>query len=155
MQLEDSNGKFVVPQSPAEVDLVIDRLGKDLDHCILSEGEFFIQATGSAPALIVQYGDDSGLYEAAETQPSGTVKELFGAFFQKDDSWRTKVSYTRIGDGSSSSGASGPKADREGGDGHQEKSIKDSLLDSVKREVKHNVSGMFRRGVRNIFRKFK
>ncbi len=155
MQLEDSNGNVVVPQNPAEVDRTIDRLGRDLNHCILSEGELFIQAAGSAPALIVQYGDSSGTYEASETQPPETVKELFGAFFQEDDSWRTRVSYTRIGDGSPSSGAPSPQADRERVDGHREKNLKDSLLDSVKREVKHNVSGMVRRGIREVFRKFK
>lgn len=155
MELEDSNGKFIVPKSPEEVDQIIDRLGRDLDHCILSEGEDFIQAAGSSSALIVQYGDSSGHYEAAETLPSETVKELFTAFFHKDDSWRTRVSYTRIGGGSSSSSAPGPEADRERGTGQQEKSLKDSLLDSVKREVKNNVSGMVRRGVRDVFRKFK
>ena len=36
MQLEDSNGKIVVPKSAAEVDQMLDRLGRDLDHCILS-----------------------------------------------------------------------------------------------------------------------
>ncbi len=155
MQLEDSNGKVVVPKSPAEVDQMIDHLGVDLNHCILSEGELFIQAAGSSPGLIVQYGDTSGNYESAETLPPGIVKELFGAFFQKDDSWQTKVSYTRIGGGNSSSDAPNPRVAQERGERQQEKSLKDSLLDSVKREVGHNVSGMVRRGVRGVFRKFK
>ncbi len=155
MELEDSNGKIVVPQSAAEVDQMLDRLGRDLDHCILSEGEEFIQAAGSASGMLVQYGDSTGLYEAAETLPSETVKELFAAFFQKDDSWRTRVSYTCMSGADSSSGAPSPEADRERGAGRQEKSLKDSLLDSVKREVKHNVSGMVRRGIRDVFRKFR
>ena len=155
MQLEDSNGKVIVPQSLAEVHQMIDRLGGDLDHCILSEGEQFIQAAGSAPGLIVQYGDSSGNYEAAETLPPGTVKELFGAFFQNDASWRDRVSYTRIGGGSSSTATSIPEADLDRDDGPGRKSLKDSLLDSVKREVGYNVSGMVRRGVRGVFRKFK
>ncbi|MCF7949441.1 MAG: hypothetical protein K9M94_12705 [Spirochaetia bacterium] len=155
MELEDSNGKIVVPQSPAEVDQMIDRLGRDLDHCILSEGELFIQAAGSAPGMIVQYGDPSGHYEAAQMLPPETVKELFAAFFQNDDSWRTRVGYTRIGGGSTSSGAPGSGADRGRVAGQQEKSLKDSLLDSVKREIGHNVSGMVRRGIRGAFRKFK
>ena len=148
MQLEDSNGKFFVPQSPAEIDQVIDRLGRGLDHCILSEGEDFIQAAGAAPGFVVEYGDASGHYEAAETLPPETVKELFAAFFQKDDSWRTRVNFTRIDEGTSSSGAASQETNRE-------KSLKDSLLDSVKREVKHNVSGMVRRGIRDVFRKFR
>ncbi len=155
MQLEDSKGKVVVPKSPAEIDQVIDRLGRGLDHCILSEGEHFIQAAGSAPGFIVEYGDASGNYEAAETLPPETVKELFAAFFQKDDSWRTRVNFTRIGEGSHSSGAASQETDRERSSGRQDKSLKDNLLDSVKREVRHNVSGMVRRGVRDVFRKFR
>ena len=155
MQLEDSNGKIVVPKSAAEVDQMLDRLGRDLDHCILSEGEQFIQAAGSASEMVFQYGDSTGLYEATETLPAETVKELFAAFFQKDDSWRTRVSFTSIGGPDSSSTAPGPEVNRERGSGQQEKSLKDSLLDSVKREVKHNVSGMVRRGIRDVFRKFR
>jgi hypothetical protein len=155
MQLEDSNGKLVVPQSPAEVDRMIDRLGKDLDHCILSEGEQYIQTAGSASGLIVQYGDPSGNYEAAGTLPPETVKELFGAFFRNDDSWRTKVSFTRIGGGSSSSGAPSPEGDKQRVDGQRESSLKDGVLESVKREVTNNVSGLVRRGVRAFFRKFR
>ena len=155
MQLEDSNGKVVVPQSSAEVEQMIDRLGRDLNHCILSEGELFIQAAGSASGLVVQYGDPSGNYEAAATLAPETVKELFSAFFQKDDSWRTRVSYTRIGGGSSSSGAPSPDVDREKADDRREKSPQAGLLDSVKRDVTHNFFGMVRRGVRNIVRKLK
>lgn len=155
MQLEDSNGKIFVPQSPAEIDQVIDRLGQGLDHCILSDGEHFIQTAGSAPGFLVEYGDASGHYEAAETLPPETVKELFAAFFQKDDSWRTRVNFTRSGGGSPSSGAASQDTDREKVAGQQEKSLKDNLLDTMKREVKHNVSGMVRRGVRDVFRKFR
>ena len=129
---------------------MIDRLGRDLVHCILSQGEEFIQAAGSASGMI-----STGLYEAAETLPAGTVKELFAAFFQKDDSWRTRVSYTCMSGPDSSSRAADPEVGRERGSGQQEKSLKDSLLDSVKREVTHNVSGIVRRGIRDVFRKFR
>jgi hypothetical protein len=155
MQLEDSNGRVVIPQSPAEVDQVIDRLGRGLDHCILSEGEQFIQAAGTAPEMVVQYGDPTGNYEADQMLSSETVKELFAAFFRKDDSWRTSVSYTRIGGGSPSSSAAGLETDRERGAGQQQKGLKDTLLDSVTRELGLNISGMVRRGIRNVFRKFK
>lgn len=155
MELEDSNGKIVVPQSPAEVDRMIDRIGKDLDHCILSEGELYIQTAGSAAGLFVQYGDPSGNYEAAGTMPPETVKELFGAFFRNDDSWRTTVSFTRIGGGGSSSGARSPESDTQRVDGQRESGLKDGVLESVKREVTNSVSGLVRRGIRAIFRKFR
>jgi hypothetical protein len=155
MELEDSNGKIVVPQSPAEVDRMIDRIGKDLDHCILSENERYIQTAGSAAGLIVQYGDPSGNYEAAGTMPPETVKELFGAFFRNDDTWRTTVSFTRVGAASSSSGARSPEGDKQRVDGQRESGPKDGVLESVKREVTNNISDIVRRGVRALFRKFR
>ncbi|HDQ14286.1 MAG TPA: hypothetical protein ENN41_05685 [Sediminispirochaeta sp.] len=155
MQLEDSNGKIVVPQSAEEINAMIDRLGRGVDHLILSEGELFVQCAGSGSDLVVQYGDPSGLHEASETASSETVKELFGAFFRRDESWRTMVSFER----SEAGGASTDGQGLEGGAGSRapgrEKSLKEELLDSVKREVKRNVSRTVGRGVRDIFRKFR
>lgn len=154
MQLEDSAGKIVVPQSVTEVAEMVDRLGKELDHCILSNGDMFIQAAGSSPQLVVEYRDPSGHYEAVDLHSAQTVKNLFSAFYQSDDSWKTLVTFSPI-----SEGTDGPSRSIEGEDscasGPREKSLKDRLLDSAKHEMKNNVSRMVRRGVRDTFRKFK
>jgi len=154
MQLKDSNGKVFVPQSVAEVTEMIDRLGRELDYCILSNSDMFIQAAGSSPQLVVEYADPSGHYEATEVLSAGTVKDLFSAFFRGNASWKTMVAFSLI-----SEVADGP-AGTAGGESSgarrtREKSLKDSLLDSAKREVKNNVSRMVRRGVRDVFRKFR
>lgn len=154
MQLEDSNGKIVVPKEVTEVTEMIDRLGRGLDHCILSEGDMFIQTAGADPQLVVEYRDASGYYEAAEPQSAQTVKDLFSAFFQKNDSWKTMVAFSPLEDTTGGPAGSAQDADS-GARDTQPKSLKDSLLDSVKREVKNNVSGMVRRGVRDVFRKFR
>jgi hypothetical protein len=154
MQLEDSNGKVFVPKNVTEVTETIDCLGSGLEHCILSDGDMFIQTAGSSPRLVVEYQDPTGHYEAAELHSAQTVKDLFSAFFQKNDSWKTMVAYSRTGD--AAAGPSVSTGDRSTGTGGtREKSFKDGLADSMKREVKNNLSRMVRRGVRNVFRKFR
>jgi hypothetical protein len=154
MQLEDSSGKVLTPRNVTEVTEIVDRLGKGLDHCILSDGDIFIQAAGSDPQFVVEYGDSSGHYEAAGLHSAQTVRDLFSAFFQKDNSWKTMVAFSPVSTASSGSPES-TGAGAGGARGTWQKNPQDSLLESVKREVKNNVTRMVRRGVRNIFRKFK
>lgn len=150
MNLEDSNGTISIPKDVTEVTAMIDRVGNGIDHCILSDGEMYIQTAGTAPSLVVEYQDDTGHYAAAELHSAQTVKDLFSAFFQKNDSWRTLIAFSREGENPAARSADTGRTNSRPG----EKGLKDGLIDSVKREVKNNVSGMVRRGVRNIFRKF-
>jgi hypothetical protein len=154
VQLEDSSGKISVPGNVTEVTEMVDRLGKGLDHCILSDGDIFIQAAGSDPRLVVEYGDASGHYESADLHSAGTVKDLFSAFFQKDSSWKTMVTFSPV-ETASSGFAESTGAGAGGAHETRQQDPPDSLLESVKREVKNNLSRVVRRGVRNIFRKFK
>ncbi len=154
MQLEDSSGKVSTPRNVTEVTEMVDRLGKGLDHCILSDGDIFIQAAGSDPRLVVEYGDSSGHYEAAGLHSAGTVKDLFTAFFNNNDSWKTMVAF------SPANAASGGSPENTGtGAGRAPETWrtdpKGSLLESLKHEVKNNVTRIVRRGVRDIFRKFR
>ncbi|MFP4384264.1 MAG: hypothetical protein ACLFST_12610 [Spirochaetia bacterium] len=150
MTLEDSNGKISTPQNVNEVTAMIDCVGNGIDHCILSDGDMYIQTAGSSPNLVVEYQDSTGHYAAPETHSAQIVKDLFSAFFQKNDAWRTMVVFSPQGGNTSGpTQTAGQSTSRTGG-----KSFKDGLVDSVKREVKNNISGMVRRGVRNIFRKF-
>lgn len=155
MQIEDSDGRIYSPQSKKEINLIIDRLGKDLDHCILSNGELFIQAAGSDRALIVQYSEGSDMYEASETQTPEVVKELFASFFDKNDSWKTNISFTPVVTGNAhvvnSDDFSGQKKETS----FQQNNLKKGILDSIKHEISQNVSGMVRRGIRDLFRKLK
>ena len=154
MQLEDSSGKISVPNNVTEVAEMIDRLGNGLDHCILSDGETFIQAAGSDPRLIVEYGDLSGHYEAAELHSAGTVKELFSAFFRKDNSWKTMVAFSRAV-ATSGSSPENTGAGIDGADETWQKDPQDNLLESLKNEVIGNITKRIPRSVRDIFRKFK
>lgn len=161
MKLEDSNGKISEPKAVSEITDMIDRLGKDVNHCILSDGDLFIQTAGEGPELIVQYGGPSGHYEAASAVPAETVKEMFTAFFQNDPSWRTKVVFTSVEGGPSSGevasrgGIPGGVANRNASAGSQGRGLKDDLINSVKGEVRYGLSGVIRRIVRSIFRNFR
>lgn len=161
MKLENSNEKISEPKAVSEITDMIDRMGKDVDHCILSDGDLFIQTAGEGPELIVQYGGPSGHYEAASAVPAETVKEMFTAFFQNDPSWRTKVVFTAV-EGSSSSGQvssggviSEGVMNRNTSAGSQERGLKDDLINSVKGEVRYGLSGFIRRIARSIFRNFR
>ena len=153
MTLEDSNGKIVKAGSETDVTEMVGRIGRGIDHCILSDEVFFIQAAGSTAEMVVQYGDGNGHYEADGVQAAETVKALFSSFYRKDDAWKTMVSFVPVDE----VGPAGEvNAESPGGaQGRQDKSLKDTLLDSVKHEVKNNVSRMVRRGVRDVFRKFR
>lgn len=154
MEFEDSTGKFSVPKNVQEIEDMVDRLGRGIDHCILSDGDMFVQAAGADPRIVVEYGDSTGHYEAAEPLSARTVKDIMSAFFRKDVSWKTMAAFSPTGD--FAAGPATGTADSDGGAGAtREKSLKDSLLDSVKREVKNNASRMVGRGVRDIFRKFR
>ena len=154
MQLEDSNGRILEPAGVTEVTDMVNRLGKELDHCILSDGDAFIQAAGSDPRLVVEYRDLSGYYRADNPLPVGTVKEFFSAFFQKDDSWKTMAAFSRV-DESASGAAKTGESDAYGVNGDREKDLKSGLLDAATRGVKSNLFRLLRRGIRNLFRNFR
>lgn len=141
MELEDSNGTVTQPGSSADVAAVVRRLGNGIDHCILSDGDLFLQAAGSDPELTVQWGDGSNLYEASETLSEQTAIDLFSAFYECDPSWKTKVSFVPAeGGGSAPSGG---------------RSLKDDVMSSVKGEIQYGISGLIRRAIRNILRSFR
>ena len=161
MKLEDSNGRTSEPKGVSEITDMIGRLGKGLDHCILSDGNLFIQAAGADPKLVVEYGDPSGHFEAASVLPAETVKGIFTAFFQNDPSWKKMAVFTRAGEGASPSGGAipggsipGAASNRSTPAGAREKGLKDDLINSVKGEVRYGFSGVIRRIVRGIFRSF-
>ncbi len=164
MDLEDSTGKIQENVSLENVISCIDRLGKDLDHCILGEGDEFIQSASGGGGFLVEYGDAGGHYTAEDDNLSADqVKELFSAFYNHDPSWKTKISFTRQGDGEASAATAGssPAAAGSGDSGSgqgvtnfEQKSLKDTVMDSVKREAQNSFSYMLRRVVRRFFRRF-
>ncbi len=155
MKLEDSSGKISEPRSSSDVEAMVERVGKDIDHCILSNNDDFIQAAGSGSGMLVGYNDGGGYTECQDTNlPVETVKKLFVQFFEGDPGWKTAVSFgpqspEANASAAGPSGASGPGTTNN----FEEKGLKDTVIDSVKREAQSSFSYMIRRIVRRFLRR--
>ena len=145
MKLEDSSGKFTEARSPKDIENLIDQVGKGIDHCILSDDDAYIQTAASGSGLLVQYGDPTGNYEGTDPSLSPqTVKKMFTAFFQHDASWKTHIAFSQIGEAEPASAAPSP--------GNRE-NLKDTVINSVKREAQNSFSYMIRRVLRRFIRR--
>lgn len=154
MRLEESTGKIIQNATAEDVKSCIEQLGKDLDHCILSEGDFFIQSAASGSGLFVEYKDGQGHYRSDDQNLSAEiVKELFSGFLNGDSSYRQMVSFSLEDEG----GVERPSGSNIGGEGSkvtnfEAKSVKGTVVDSVKREAQNSISYMIRRATRRFFR---
>lgn len=155
MKLEDSSGKFTEARSPKDIESLIDRVGKGIDHCILSDGDNYIQTASSGAGLLVQYADPSGNYESTDSSlPPQAVKKIFTAFFQHDDSWKTQTAFTQIGEAEPASAAPSPVgASRANESPGNKENLKDTVINSVKREAQNSFSYMIRRVLRRFIRR--
>lgn len=157
MKLEDSSGKISEPKSSRDVEAMVERVGRDIDHCILSSNGDFIQAAGSGSGMLVGYNDGGGYTECQDTNlPVETVKKLFVQFFEGDPGWKTAVSFGPQDSASASAAgasmASGPTGPGTATD-FEGKGLKNTVMDSVKREAQSSFSYMIRRIVRRFFRR--
>ncbi|MDZ7794427.1 MAG: hypothetical protein U5P10_12285 [Spirochaetia bacterium] len=155
MKLEDSSGTVTEARSPKDIESLIDKVGKGIDHCILSDGDAYIQTAASGSGLLVQYGDSSGNYEGIDPSlPPQTVKKMFTAFFQHDESWKTHTAFSQIGEAKPASAASSPAGASQAAEspGSRE-DLKNSVINSVKREAQTSFSYMIRRVLRRFIRR--
>ena len=155
MKLEDSSGKFTEARSPRDIESLIDQVGKGIDHCILSDDDAYIQTAASGSGLLVQYGDPTGNYEGTDPGLSPqTVKKMFTAFFQHDASWKTHTAFSQIGEAEPASAAPSPiGASRAAESPGNKENLKDTVINSVKREAQNSFSYMIRRVLRRFIRR--
>lgn len=158
MDFERSDGKITQNPGKAEIDQVIDGIGRQYDFCILGEGDSFVQTAGSAGGLLVQYRDSRGMFESVSSSLDAVaVKDIFGQFLNGEAGWKTSMEFSPMeigGAGADSSGGieTGPAdGSRES---RTENSFADQLKDSVKKEAMNSVSRTARKITRGIFRKF-
>lgn len=162
MDLERSDGKIIQNPDAAVLDEVIAGIGKEYEHCILSDGDAFVQTAGSVGSLLLQYSDGQGMYESVRSDLEvSTVQDVFRQFLAHQNSWQTSIDFSPMDGGPAAGAASGSGAggrgasDSEQGEtSHGEKSFADSLKDSVKKEAMNSVNRAARKITRNVFRKF-
>ncbi|MBI9104253.1 MAG: hypothetical protein JEY99_17680 [Spirochaetales bacterium] len=155
MTLEDSDGRFLKSVSEEDLFTVLEKIGKSLDFCILSNGGDFIQSAGSDGGQLIQYRDASGQYESDDTSlPLEKVKEVFLSYLKGDGLWKSSCSWT-MQDGPEESDEAQPgnmsKPDHLSGNLSGD-SIKKTLINAAKGEATRSLSYMVRRFIRNIFR---
>ncbi|MGC9311585.1 MAG: hypothetical protein ACP5IA_02750 [Sediminispirochaetaceae bacterium] len=164
MDLERSDGKITQNPGKAELEQVIDGIGREYDFCILGEGDSFVQTTGSDGGLLVQYRDEEGMFESVRSDlDSAAVKDIFIQFLNGQSGWKTSMEFSQMEMGGAGAD-SGAAADSGGGiktgaadgsgEGRTEKSFADQLKDSVKKEAMNSVNRAARKITRGVFRKF-
>ena len=94
MQLDRSDGHVVDSPSEEEVRKAVQEVGEDLDYCILSDEEDFIQVAVAGGGLLVEYRDESGQYESEDTDvPEEMVLEAFIQFLNGEDDWKGSLDF--------------------------------------------------------------
>lgn len=164
MDLERSDGKITQNPGKAELEEVIDGIGREYDFCTLGEGDSFVQTAGGDGGLLVQYRDSSGMFESVRGDlDKATVQDIFSQFLNGQTGWKTSIDFSpmEMGDsGADSDSAAGSAGGIRTGaadgsqEGRTEKSFADQLKDSVKKEAMNSVNRAARKITRGVFRKF-
>jgi hypothetical protein len=154
--LEDSNGTVIHGPSAADIRSALERIGRDLEHCILDLGASggFVQAAGSRGRLTLQYRDETGMYESARSDlDAATAERVFTDALNGSYAWKNELQFkpmdegappTPAGDGAAPSAApsSGPR-----------KSLAEDLMDAARREAASKLKGLVGKGIRGLFNK--
>ncbi len=164
MDLERSDGKITQNPGKAELEEVIDAIGREYDFCILGEGDSFVQTAGSDSGLLIQYRDSEGMFESVRSDlDKATVQDIFSQFLNGQSGWKTSMEFSPMemgGSGADSESAAGSAggiktgAADGSGEGRTEKSFADQLKDSVKKEAMRSANRAARKITRGVFRKF-
>ncbi len=149
--LEDSNGGRIADPSESQILSTVEHIGDSLDHCILHLGdEEYLQTAGERNRLFIEYADVGGMFRSAKADfDAATVARIFTSAGQGSHGWKREYVFERTDTGAGAAGT-GTGAGAEG-------SLKDQLLDSVKkgvqREASYGVGRMVRGLIRNVTRR--
>jgi hypothetical protein len=152
--LEDSKGKIIRAPSAAEIRSMLASIGRGQDHCVLDLGPSggFVQAAGSPGRLVLQYRDDTGMYESVSSDlDAAAVERVFLDAMKGDFAWKGELQFnpmeegpeaTNAGDGAgpSTAPAYGPR-----------KSLAEELLDAAKGQAVNKLKGLVGKGIRGLF----
>ncbi len=156
MDLELSDGTLIDNPGQSDIDEAISRIGSGLDHCILGEGDSYIQTAGGTDGFLVEYSSEGQLFESNSGKLSSQqVKEIFHDYLAGGSKWKTMVPFQPQDIGEAE--PSGSRGAGIGGGGNQQSvtpgSLKDTFTGAAKQEAVNSVSYMIRRIVRRFMRK--
>ena len=144
--LEDSKEGRIADPSESQILSTVEHIGDSLDHCILHLGdEEYLQTAGERNRLFIEYADVGGMFRSAKTDfDAATVARIFTSAGQGSCGWKREYVFERMDAGAEAAGA-GKGAVAEG-------SLKEQLLDSVKKGVQREASPGVGRMVRGLIR---
>ncbi|TVQ24291.1 MAG: hypothetical protein EA383_11560 [Spirochaetaceae bacterium] len=95
--IEPSSGPTIRQPSEDDVRSIVERVGQDLEHCILTiPGGDILQTTGEYGKLWFQYADATGMYTCtADSMPNAEVARVFDEALRGDFSWKQRYSFER------------------------------------------------------------
>lgn len=158
MDLELSDGKIINNPTSSDTDDAISKIGSGLDHCILGDGDNYIQTAGGANQLFVQYQEGGVSFESNSNRVSTEqVKEMFRDYLAGGSGWKTMIPFQPMDMGSggeAAPGAGSSTVSSAGTASFSAGSLKDTFTNAAKQEAVNSVSYIIRRFVRKFFRGF-
>ena len=147
MNIETAAGENYQNVTLNQVQETIELLNSGNDFMILSVDDDYIQCAISGETFIVEYQDNSGYYRSEASLSRELIKNLFSAYFQGDDSWKTLTTWDFERDESSHSHS------HSSGSGSGSESIMDSLkgdlsVDKILKTVKNRAKNKIQRAVK-------
>lgn len=149
-ELEPSSGETIENPTREQIRAVLDRFGKDLEHCNFTYGEEFVSASGDAQTGIhLYYVDGEAEYTSGALEPD-TVCDVFLEAAGGESGWKTRIEFTR--EAAAQTNAQGRERPTRAGTQTADGSLKDQLLGAARSEAARGFKRLVRNIVRNLFR---
>ncbi|MCD4833386.1 MAG: hypothetical protein K8R31_06290 [Bacteroidales bacterium] len=91
--IEMANGDIYEKPSTEKLKELLKSLNDDNFFLILNCKEGFLQTTTSEKGYIVQYSDDSGMFEAEDYFTFEMLVDIFVAYIDNDNTWKSKAKW--------------------------------------------------------------
>jgi|SRR5690554_3452150 len=142
--LEDSKGHIIQNPTEDQIRTTINKIGNEIDYCILTMGNTFIQTAGSKNGLMIQVNDGSVVKEAdrADFSPEEVCRAFLG-FLHKNGSWKEQYSLGPLPASVNTSGGQTSAKQMN----KQQFDVKDEVVKALKSEGMYKTRRLIRRGI--------
>jgi hypothetical protein len=91
--IEMANGDIFKAPNPEKLNEFLKSLNDDNFFLILNYNDIFLQASTSEKGYIVQYSDDSGMFEAEAYFTFEMLTDIFQLYIDKNTTWKEKAKW--------------------------------------------------------------
>lgn len=124
MKLELSNGSIIENPTHSDLENWIRKIGTEIDHLILIDGDDFIQTAGEQDSLVIQRQEAGDLDDTEDTFDTETVIQTFQEYLDGDTGGKSPAVSTSKG---------------------ESESFADEIADTLKKEASKAVGRFFRK----------